>query len=73
VRTLGSIGSEPKRGDMVVFRLKDGETDYILRLVGLPGDSIQMINGALNINGELVSVSVRRTSWMSKMTRAAGE
>jgi signal peptidase I len=47
--------AEPKRGDVVVFRLpKDDSTDYIKRVVGLPGDRIQMINGLLHINGEPV-------------------
>jgi len=46
------FGSEPTRGDVAVFKLpKDNETDYIKRVVGLPGDSIQMIAGVLNING----------------------
>src|SRR6185312_7887825 len=45
-------GSEPARGDVVVFRLpKDDSTDYIKRVIGLPGDRIQMIDGVLNING----------------------
>jgi len=43
---------EPKRGDVVVFRLpKDDSTDYVKRIVGLPGDRIQMIDGALHIDG----------------------
>jgi signal peptidase I len=47
--------SEPARGDIVVFRLpKDDSTDYIKRIIGLPGDRIQMINGVLHINGEPV-------------------
>jgi signal peptidase I len=47
--------SEPNRGDVVVFRLpKDDSIDYIKRVIGLPGDHIQMINGVLNINGEPV-------------------
>jgi len=42
----------PERGDIVVFRLpKDDSTDYIKRVIGLPGDRIQMIEGLLHING----------------------
>jgi signal peptidase I len=47
--------SEPNRGDVVVFRLpKDDSTDYIKRVIGLPGDRIQVIQGVLHINGEPV-------------------
>jgi signal peptidase I len=49
------IGSRPNRGDVVVFRLpKDDSIDYIKRVIGLPGDRIQMIDGVLNINGQPV-------------------
>jgi signal peptidase I len=49
------FGSKPNRGDVVVFRLpKDDSIDYIKRVIGLPGDHIQMIDGVLNINGEPV-------------------
>jgi len=49
------FGSQPDRGDVVVFRLpKDDSTDYIKRVIGLPGDRIQMINGLLHINGQPV-------------------
>jgi len=45
----------PERGDVVVFKLpRDNETDYIKRVIGLPGDEIQMIHGVLNINGKPV-------------------
>jgi signal peptidase I len=47
------FGSSPARGDVVVFRLpRDDSTDYIKRVIGLPGDRIQMIEGVLHINGE---------------------
>jgi signal peptidase I len=46
------FGSQPDRGDVVVFRLpKDDSTDYIKRVIGLPNDRIQMIQGLLHING----------------------
>jgi signal peptidase I len=48
------LARAPKRGDLVVFR-PEGETrNFVKRLVGLPGDRIQMISGVLQINGEPV-------------------
>jgi signal peptidase I len=45
------FGSEPARGDVAVFRLpKDDSVDYVKRVVGLPGDHIQMKEGQLYIN-----------------------
>jgi signal peptidase I len=46
------FGSEPERGDVVVFRLpKDDSTDYIKRVIGMPGDRIQVSDGVLLVNG----------------------
>jgi signal peptidase I len=46
---------KPKRGDVVVFRPPgEPETDFIKRVIGLPGDRIQVLNGILSINGKPV-------------------
>jgi signal peptidase I len=51
------FGTAPERGDVAVFALPtDTSTDYIKRVIGLPGDRIRMIDGVLHING----VPVRR-------------
>jgi signal peptidase I len=50
------IGSQPERGDVVVFRHPVSHQDYIKRLIGLPGDTVQMKAGLLHINGEPVQV-----------------
>lgn len=47
----------PERGDVVVFKLpSDNRTDYIKRVVGLPGDRVQVTDGVLRINGEPVQL-----------------
>jgi signal peptidase I len=49
------LASKPKRGDVAVFKLpSDNESDYIKRIVGLPGDRIRVIDGLLHINGKPV-------------------
>ena len=46
--------SEPKRGDIIVFKYPDDETQkYVKRIIGLPGDNIYIENGEIYINGSV--------------------
>ncbi len=51
------FGSEPERGDVVVFRHPTNGTDFIKRVIGLPGDRVQMIDGVLHLNGDPVRLT----------------
>lgn len=49
------LDSPPERGDVVVFKLpRDPSVDFIKRVVGLPGDRVQVVDSVLHINGEPV-------------------
>ncbi|KJS44203.1 MAG: signal peptidase [Roseovarius sp. BRH_c41] len=50
------FGSEPERGDIIVFRQPTDGTDFIKRVIGLPGDRIQMKDGVLHINEAAVGL-----------------
>ena len=45
---------EPEIGDIIVFRKPGGKVEYVKRLIGKPGDTIQMKSGRLYINGKMV-------------------
>ena len=55
------LGGEPERGDVIVFKHPTTKADFIKRLIGLPGDRIQMKNGVLQINGEPVKIEAAGT------------
>jgi signal peptidase I len=48
------FGSLPERGDVVIFKHPIDRTDYVKRVIGLPGDTVQMVNGVLHLNGQPV-------------------
>ena len=61
----------PQRGDIIVFRKPgDEQVDYIKRLIGLPGDTIQLIDGRLYVNDKLV---IRKKTNIGQITKSNGD
>lgn len=66
------FSAEPQRGDIAVFRQpKKVEIDYIKRIIGLPGDRIQVKQGVLYINGDPVMRDFRNTEYIQDDGRSA--
>ena len=52
---LSYIGNDPQRGDVIIFRWPDNESVYFVkRIIGLPGESVDIIQGHVYINGEVL-------------------
>jgi signal peptidase I len=69
------LATEPKTGDVIVFRKPNDTVDYVKRLIGLPGDTVQMVSGRLYINGKMVERENPRPyiiANLAKSLRSAG-
>jgi signal peptidase I len=61
------LANEPERGDILIFRYPGKDEDYVKRLIGLPGDRVQMRGGTLILNGHAVS-KVRVADFLMERT-----
>lgn len=60
---LAYVFDEPKRGDVVIFKFPDNEEqNYVKRIIGIPGDVIQIKNGQVYVNGEVLTENYLKES-----------
>ncbi|MCL2538521.1 MAG: signal peptidase I [Alphaproteobacteria bacterium] len=64
------MAREPVVGDVIVFRKPNDSIDYVKRLIGVPGDAIQMLGGRLYINGHIVERSNPRPYVIANLPRS---
>ncbi|NJL95672.1 MAG: signal peptidase I, partial [Anaerolineae bacterium] len=70
VSRLDYIAGSPQRGDIVVFHYpRDADRDFIKRLIGLPGEFIQMRDGRVYVNGVLIEEPYIRAYCTSSLCR----
>lgn len=60
-RMIVSKVSEIQRFDQVVFRAPDADENYVKRVIGLPGDTLEMKNDTLYVNGKIYNESYLKT------------
>lgn len=48
------FASDPKRGDLVIFKHPVDRTDYIKRVIGIPGDTVALVDGKVTLNGQFL-------------------
>lgn len=54
-RLAYSFGNTPERGDIVIFKYPDDETQvFVKRVIGIPGDTVEIISGVTYVNGEAI-------------------
>ena len=74
VQKISYYFHEPERFDVIVFELKNEPgTHYIKRIIGLPGERVQIKGGRVFINGELLEGDVYGNELMEKAYRASSE